>query len=186
MRNDLNWWRRYQHGQKYVGHKKPVIRASSTLHGETHVEASAFLVTGFLYIQEAINKFFMKSLLILTAIFGIIFISGSVFYYFVIFLPEQESQSQKDIEAIRNVIAPPPPTQKELRAQQDALEKSRVDFNKSLEEWSACQSDILDKQEAEVNAQCPNYMDDPMEWMKCSGSVRKTSQYQSDNCGPMY
>lgn len=50
----------------------------------------------------------MKKFLILISIIGIIVVSGSVFYYYIIFLPGQATKSQEDISAIRNVIAPTP------------------------------------------------------------------------------
>lgn len=132
----------------------------------------------------------MKELLMLTAIFGIIFICGSVFYYYVVFLPEQESRSQKDIEAIRNVIAPPPPTQQELQVQREIQQKQEADFYKSMEEWNQCQRDILEKQQAEVDSKCKFDMTGGTtgyyEWLDCSTEVRAISKYQSDSCGPMY
>jgi hypothetical protein len=50
----------------------------------------------------------MKNVLMASAAIALLIIAGSVAYYFVVFLPQQQSQSQKDISAIRGVIAPTP------------------------------------------------------------------------------
>jgi hypothetical protein len=50
----------------------------------------------------------MKKLLMVVAILGIITVSGSVFYYYVLFLPKQAVKAQEDTDAIRRALAPTP------------------------------------------------------------------------------
>lgn len=124
----------------------------------------------------------MKTLLIVVSIFGIIIISGSVFYHLVIFLPELEAQKQEDIEAIRNFIAP----QKE---QVEKTEKTYESMLKSISERSACLAEMQRKQEEEIASRCPSgtspdglLMSNQQERLECMEQIRKYSKYQISSC----
>jgi flagellar basal body-associated protein FliL len=50
----------------------------------------------------------MKKLLMIVAILGVVTISGSVFYYYVLFLPKQTAKTQENMDAMRKAVAPTP------------------------------------------------------------------------------
>ena len=56
----------------------------------------------------------MKNFLMFAAGIGILIISSSIAYYFVILMPQQHAQTQKELSDIRRAIAP---TQPEMEQQ---------------------------------------------------------------------
>ncbi len=97
----------------------------------------------------------MKGALAFFVIIGILLASGSVAYYYLYFLPQQNIKTQQDISAIRSVVAP-------TKAQVQEVEQAYNAYFK-------CESDMQQKRMDYIDKQCPqstvNY--DYMKSFKC-------------------
>jgi uncharacterized protein HemX len=117
----------------------------------------------------------MKNVLMASAAVALLIIAGSVAYYFVLFLPQQQSQSQKDISAIRRAVAPTP---QEQASQQTAMQKSEAQFQAQLNDYENCTMEIMQKGNAYIGQQCPNAMANITDYWKCSEKVQQSAYYQ--------
>jgi uncharacterized membrane protein (DUF106 family) len=127
----------------------------------------------------------MKKTLFLLTIVSLAVITASVASYYLIILPRQNTQSQEDINAIRNVIAPTPAQQK-VRQQQAA--QSDINFKKLLE----CQMEMFEKSMAYLEQQCPynpfsttTNPFDPASYKErdaCTERVMNSAEYKKFTC----
>ncbi|OGZ95407.1 MAG: hypothetical protein A2847_01455 [Candidatus Sungbacteria bacterium RIFCSPHIGHO2_01_FULL_50_25] len=113
--------------------------------------------------------------------FALIVVSGSLFYYYVYFLPRQNINSQQDIKAIRNVIAP---TQEQLQAQREVSKQASDSFDKAMEQYSQCQTEMLNKQNKYIEEQCAAYNDifKFEEYRDCVSKVMDSAGYKQFSC----
>jgi hypothetical protein len=91
----------------------------------------------------------MKNSLFLLTIASLAIITASVASYYLIILPRQNTQSQEDINAIRNVIAPTP-------ARQKAQQQQNVINDQVFKEYLDCQFKMQEKSMAYLERQCPD------------------------------
>ena len=114
----------------------------------------------------------MKNLLIFVIIIGIIIVSGTVFYNYV-YLPQQ------DISAIRRVIAPTP-AQRQVQQQQEA--QSEAQFEKSLNDYFTCQTQMMNKESVWLEKQCPPDSMDMLKQMDCRGKAMSSAGAKQFDC----
>lgn len=116
---------------------------------------------------------------------AILLACGSVFYYYSVFLPQQNIRGQQDINAIRNVIAPTPAQQK---VQQQKAIQEQANFEKALDDYSDCQLKMIDKSSEYVQQQCAsenpqgdwmNILDPNSNYNKCKTRVENSAEYES-------
>ncbi len=118
-------------------------------------------------------------------IFAVLLASGSLFYYYVLFLSQQNIKSQQDINAIRNVIAPSPEQQK--INQQRAVQSEKV-----MKDYLNCQMTWIDKSSAYIQKACPavsyNYLDHRSDspWNKCISNAQNSAEYKKLECPKPY
>jgi len=113
--------------------------------------------------------------------FALIVVSGSLFYYYVYFLPQQNLNSQEDIKAIRSVIAP---TQEQLQAQREASRQASDSFDKAMEQYYQCQTEMLNKKNKYIEEQCAAYNDifKFKEYRDCASKVTDSASYKQFSC----
>jgi|SRR3989338_2280469 len=121
----------------------------------------------------------MKNFLITLAV---LVAGGSIFYYFVIFMPRQNTQSQQDINAIRSVIAP---TAEQQRVQQQRAAQSE----KAWIDYMNCETSMMMKSQNYLNQQCPADPNNPLDSMmpnskrqQCMTTVQNSTTYKSFSC----
>lgn len=117
----------------------------------------------------------MKNVLMATATIALLIIAGSVAYYVVLFLPHQQSQSQRDISAIRAAVAPTA----QVRAQQEtAAAQENAQLMAQLDAYMKCITDTSQKGSTYISQQCPNAITNITEYWKCSAKVQQTAYYK--------
>lgn len=99
--------------------------------------------------------------------------SGSIAYYYIYFLPQNQMQSQEDISAIRSVVAP-------TQEQQQAAQKSEAQLEAALNAYMKCLTDMVQKSDTYISAQCGKNDDlsKYMQYFQCSSNIQKTTYYQ--------
>ena len=120
----------------------------------------------------------MKGLLESVAIIAL----GSVAYYYAIFLPQQQTQSAKDINAIRSVLAPTPEQQ---AAQQQAAAKSEEQFRAAMDAYTSCQTAMQKKESVWLDQQCSTDNNDPLGMLKamdCRSKAMTSSAAKQFEC----
>jgi uncharacterized protein HemX len=117
----------------------------------------------------------MKNVLMGTAAIALLIAAGSVAYYFVLFLPQQQSRSERDISAIRAVVAPTP---QELAQQQAAAQKDMAQRQAKLDSYLKCITDTTQNGSAYISTQCPDAMTSMLEHWKCADKVRETAYFK--------
>ena len=123
----------------------------------------------------------MKNFLAAVATIALVVIAGSVAYYYVIFLPQQQTRSANDLNAIRSVVAPTPAEQ---AAQQQATIKAEQDSQAALNAYFACQQSMQPKIDAYLQKQCPD-TGDPLymiHYSDCAAKAMQTAGYQQLQC----
>lgn len=116
------------------------------------------------------------------ATLSLLVVSGSIFYYLVIFLPQQNIKNQEDINAIRKVVAPTPEQQK---VQKQNSQKSAQDANKKMDEYFACENDMAKKRDAYLKRACPNSDNEPLYILRgseCIDKAMNTPEYKAFTC----
>src|SRR5262245_29508021 len=107
----------------------------------------------------------MKNFLMASVAVALLIAAGSLAYYFMFFLPQQQSQSQHDISAIRAAVAP---TAQELAQQEVAAEKELVQLQVKLDTYMKCITDTTQRSSIYIKEQCPDAMTNFLGHWKCS------------------
>ena len=126
-----------------------------------------------IYINK-LNIFYMKSAIT----FAILLASGSLFYYYVYFLPLQNIQSQQDINAIRSIIAPTV-EQQQVQAQREAQSE------KAINDYFVCEQNMQKKIEVWLEKQCSSNPNNPMDVLKqmdCRSKAMTSSGAKQFEC----
>ncbi len=126
----------------------------------------------------------MKNVLMGTAAIALLIAAGSVAYYFVRFLPHQQSQSQKDISAIRAAVAP---TAQEQAQQQAAAQNDMAQLQAKLDSYLKCITDMAQTSSTYIAEQCPSSTTNMIYYWKCSDKVRQSAYFkQHFTCASPY
>src|SRR5262245_6637219 len=124
----------------------------------------------------------MKNVLMASVAVALLVAAGSVAYYFVVFLPQQQSQSQRDISAIRSAVAP---TAQELAQQQTAAQKDMAQLQAKLDSYLQCITDRTQKGSTYISTQCPDAMTNIVDHWKCSDKIRQSAYFKEHfTCNP--
>src|SRR5262249_41377949 len=113
----------------------------------------------------------MKNVLMASAAIALLISAASIAYYFVVFLPQQQSQTQKDISAIRAAVAPTP----QEASQQVFLQKDEAT---RLDAYYKCTLEMTSKGTDYIKSQCPNSTFDLRDYWNCSAKVEQSDYYK--------
>lgn len=120
----------------------------------------------------------MKNFLAVLVTVGVLAASGSVAYYYLYFLPQQNIKSQEDISAIRSVVAPTPEQQK---IQQQNYQKSMDAMNARMNEYYNCVLENQKKSSVWLDQKCPTDSSNPSSYLKamdCRSDAIASAEYE--------
>jgi len=117
----------------------------------------------------------MRTFLLSVITIAILVASGSVAYYYVVFLPQQNLKSQEDLSAIRSVVAPTPEQQK---VQQEQELQSWKATENAVNSYTQCLIDMQEKGATWLDQKCPS-ANDPFDSTNCRLTVMSSAEYQS-------